>query len=131
MLRELNQGRGLPQVLFLYASYCQYCRSAVPVPGSQPTLSRAGVRFTAASVDKDRDGFVAYAPSLGGQFPAWWVLPDTGLRRELSNLGVTMKDSGSFGIPLFAVLDRRQRVVSQGASVDRMAHSLDELLAKP
>ncbi len=129
--REVSRGRGQTQVLFLYASYCQYCRSAMPsFLASSQRYQQRGVRFTAASVDPNNDAFAAYAPSLSGQFPAWRVLPDTGLGRELANLGVKMKASGGFGIPLFAVLDSRQRLVSQGASVERMAQSLDELLAK-
>jgi thiol-disulfide isomerase/thioredoxin len=131
VLRDVTKGRGLPQVLFLYASYCSYCRTAMaPFLTLSQRYREQGVRFTAASVDKNREAFAAYAPTLGGQFPAWWVTPDTGMGHELSKLGVKLKESGSFGIPLFVVLDARQRVVSQGAGLEDMAHSLDGLLAQ-
>ncbi|MDB4991162.1 MAG: hypothetical protein JWN04_6340 [Myxococcaceae bacterium] len=123
LMRELRDSAGKVRVLFLYASYCKACRGVMPtvLDFARRYYSR-GVRFTAASVDKDRDAFSAYAPVLSGLFPAILITPDGTTGGELKRLGVPLQGSG-FSIPMVAVLDRKQHLIAYGNS--SLAEHLD------
>ena len=132
VLGSLRNGGAPAQVLYLYASYCKACRNVLPSFLELVRAYRArGVRFTAASVDYHAEPFADYAPALAGVLPAIWIKreePGT-LLRELQRIGLNLPE-GSFAIPLFAVFDRSQRLVSQGNTreLHRLPSTLDGLL---
>jgi thiol-disulfide isomerase/thioredoxin len=132
LLGSLRSGGAPAHVLYLYASYCKACRNVLPSFLELVRAYRArGVRFTAASVDVHGEQFAEYAPALGGVLPAIWIKPEEPgvLLRELRRAGLSLPEDG-FSIPLFAVFDRAQRVVSQGNTrgLHRLPTTLDGLL---
>lgn len=130
VVRRASQGGARVHVLLLYASYCKACRSAMP---RFVQLARAykarGVAFTAASVDRDREAFAAYASVLEDALEPLWILPDTGTKAELARAGIALPND-SFSIPLFAVFAGQNRLVAQGNSreLNDLPSTLDGLL---
>lgn len=118
-----------PHVLFLHASYCKACRNVLPrLLEIAEKYEKRGVRFSAASVDRDESLFAAYAPSLRGVLEPLWITPDGTLGDALRASGITIQGN-SFSIPLVAVF-RARRVVLQGNSreVRELPATLDGML---
>jgi thiol-disulfide isomerase/thioredoxin len=129
LMSDLRSSPAKLRVLFLYASYCPACRNVMPaVRAAAKRHYDRGVEFTAASVDGNPEAFAAYVPTLEGVFPATLISSDGTMTRELKRLGVPLQGDG-YGIPLIAVLDRKQRIVAYGTSglAARLDQALDSL----
>jgi thiol-disulfide isomerase/thioredoxin len=118
-----------PHVLYLHASYCKACRNVLPrLLETAEKYEKRGVRFSAASVDRDESLFAAYAPALRGVLEPLWITPDGTLGDALRASGLAI-EGNSFAIPLVAVF-RARRVVMQGHSreVRELPATLDGML---
>jgi hypothetical protein len=114
-LMQRVRGSAGPQVLYVHASYCKACRASLPrLLKMVAAYQGRGVRFTAASVDRDENVFADYAPALQGLLEPLWISRDGTLRDHLASAGVEV-GADSISIPLFAVF-RQRRVVAQGNS---------------
>ncbi|MET0285434.1 MAG: thioredoxin family protein [Polyangiales bacterium] len=126
VMTDLRSSTAKLRVLFLYAAYCPACREVMPtVREAARRHYGKGVEFTAASVDRDREQYAAYVPTLEGVFPATLITSDGTTAQELKRLGVPLDGKG-FAIPLVAVLDRKQRLVAYGNT--HLAARLDQAL---
>jgi hypothetical protein len=129
LMRRVEEAPGRARVLYLHAAYCPACRKVTPrfVELARRYQER-GVHFSAASVDRDQAAFGAYAPVLAGVLEPLLVERDSGIGASLRRLGVPL-EGDRFGIPLVAVIDRRGKLVDQGATeVAELAATLDALL---
>ena len=129
---ELRRSNAKLRVLYLYAAYCPACRDVLPnVRAAAKRFYGQGVEFHAGSVDRDRDAYAAYVPSLDGVLPATLVSSDGTMASELKRLGVPLAGKG-FSIPLVAVFDRKDRLVAYGNSTlaARLEQSLEPLIEK-
>ena len=127
---RVQAARGHPSVLYVYASWCEACQTALP------TLNRAvkrfedqGVTFTIVTIDKDLDALQELLDETGAAFEPFCV--PAAREGAISDLltGLGAKPSGA--IPYGVVFDSEGKVYREWTgwhSMDAWDGALSELL---
>lgn len=118
--RRIGQRTGRPSVVMLYATNCPLSRQMFPdFVALAKDYQRRGIDFLVFSTDEANNAHRVpnFLSKHGASFAPVFVRPwaSGSLARALSPLGIRV--GSTWTMPLVAVLDRNNRVITQGQGV--------------
>ena len=98
-------------VLFIYASWCPYCKQQIQIIQSLQKQGQAPANILVVSIDRDREALAQYLLSQTEPFPTLSIPVDehSSLQSWIQSMGGQFKG----GIPFLAVITPDEKLVAQ------------------